>query len=152
MDADQLRRYLEFYQDLKITTLYRPAIQHAPPALESAPAAQPTLAPLPAASLPPLAPDGDTLLKILQDIGDCRRCVLHEGRNRIVFGVGNERAPLVFVGGTETGFESDLNEAVLALRTGETIPVPRATKREVADRIFDEALRLRLKLHAAHGR
>jgi phosphopantothenoylcysteine decarboxylase / phosphopantothenate---cysteine ligase len=53
------------------------------------------------------------------------------------------------VGGTETGFESDLNEAVLALRTGETIPVPRATKREVADRIFDEALRLRLALHAA---
>src|SRR3954447_21133047 len=56
------------------------------------------------------------------------------------------------VGGTETGFESDLNEVVLALRTGATIPVPRATKREVADRIFDEALRLRLTLHAAHGR
>jgi phosphopantothenoylcysteine decarboxylase/phosphopantothenate--cysteine ligase len=57
-----------------------------------------------------------------------------------------------FVGGSETGFESDLNEAVLALRTGETIPIPRATKREVADRIFDEALRLRLSLHAASGR
>ena len=45
-----------------------------------------------------LAPDGDTLLKILEDIGDCRRCRLHEGRNKIVFGVGNEQAPLVFVG------------------------------------------------------
>ncbi len=32
------------------------------------------------------------------DIGDCRRCRLHEGRNKIVFGVGNEHAPLVFVG------------------------------------------------------
>ncbi|HWQ54203.1 MAG TPA: bifunctional phosphopantothenoylcysteine decarboxylase/phosphopantothenate--cysteine ligase CoaBC [Bryobacteraceae bacterium] len=53
------------------------------------------------------------------------------------------------VGGTETGFESDENEVVLALRTGETITIPRAAKREVADRIFDQALKLRLALHAA---
>src|ERR1043166_8957744 len=52
------------------------------------------------------------------------------------------------VGGSETGFESDLNEVVLALRTGETIALPRATKRAIADRIFDEALKLRLALHA----
>jgi len=57
-----------------------------------------------------------------------------------------------YVGGSETGFESDLNEVVLALRTGETIPLPRASKREIADRIFDEILLLRLKLHAAHER
>jgi phosphopantothenoylcysteine decarboxylase/phosphopantothenate--cysteine ligase len=56
------------------------------------------------------------------------------------------------VGGADTGFESDHNEVVLVLRTGETIPLPRATKREVADRIFDEALGLRLKLHAANER
>jgi phosphopantothenoylcysteine decarboxylase/phosphopantothenate--cysteine ligase len=56
------------------------------------------------------------------------------------------------VGGAESGFESDQNEVVLALRTGETIPVPRASKREIADRIFDEALKLRLALHAASGR
>jgi phosphopantothenoylcysteine decarboxylase/phosphopantothenate--cysteine ligase len=55
------------------------------------------------------------------------------------------------VGGAETGFESDQNEVVLALRTGETIAVPRASKREIADRIFDEALKLRLALHAATG-
>jgi phosphopantothenoylcysteine decarboxylase/phosphopantothenate--cysteine ligase len=53
------------------------------------------------------------------------------------------------VGGSETGFESDENEVVLALRTGETIALPRATKRAIADRIFDEALKLRLALHAA---
>jgi phosphopantothenoylcysteine decarboxylase/phosphopantothenate--cysteine ligase len=56
------------------------------------------------------------------------------------------------VGGAETGFESDQNEVVLALRTGDTISVPRASKREIADRIFDEALKLRLALHAATGR
>jgi phosphopantothenoylcysteine decarboxylase/phosphopantothenate--cysteine ligase len=54
-----------------------------------------------------------------------------------------------FVGGSETGFESDENEVVLALRTGEMISIPRATKRAIADRIFDEALKLRLALHAA---
>lgn len=53
------------------------------------------------------------------------------------------------VGHDGTGFESDENEAVLVLRTGETIPLPRAPKREMADRIFDQVLKLRLALHAA---
>jgi phosphopantothenoylcysteine decarboxylase/phosphopantothenate--cysteine ligase len=56
------------------------------------------------------------------------------------------------VGGSETAFESDENEVVLALATGELIPLPRAAKRVVADRIFDEVLKLRLALHAADGR
>ena len=56
------------------------------------------------------------------------------------------------VGGSETGFESDENEVVLALSTGELLSLPRAPKREIADRIFDEALKLRLALHAADGR
>lgn len=53
------------------------------------------------------------------------------------------------VGQEGTGFESDTNEVVLALATGAVISLPRATKREIADRIFDEALKLRLALHAA---
>ena len=53
------------------------------------------------------------------------------------------------VGGSDTAFESDQNEVVLVLRTGETVPVPRASKREIAERIFDELLKLRLALHAA---
>ena len=48
-----------------------------------------------------------------------------------------------------TGFESDENEVVLVTRTGETIPVKRASKRAIAGRIFDEALRLRLALHVS---
>ena len=48
-----------------------------------------------------------------------------------------------------TGFESDENEVVLVLRTGETIPLARAPKRLIADRIFDQVLKLRLALHAA---
>jgi phosphopantothenoylcysteine decarboxylase / phosphopantothenate---cysteine ligase len=53
------------------------------------------------------------------------------------------------VGGTEIGFESDRNEVVLALSTGETIALPRASKREIADRILDQILKLRLELHAS---
>ena len=48
-----------------------------------------------------------------------------------------------------TGFEADQNEVVLVLRTGETIPLARAPKREIADRIFDQVLKLRLAVHAA---
>jgi DNA polymerase len=91
MNPDDLRQRLEFYRDIGVKTLYRQP--RAAKAVEvEAPAAQPSI------QLPPIAPTGDTLPRILEDIGDCRRCRLHEGRNRLVFGVGNERAPLVFVG------------------------------------------------------
>lgn len=40
----------------------------------------------------------DTLLKIREDIGDCTRCKLHRGRNKIVFGDGSPKAQLVFIG------------------------------------------------------
>jgi phosphopantothenoylcysteine decarboxylase/phosphopantothenate--cysteine ligase len=53
------------------------------------------------------------------------------------------------VGQEGTGFESDDNEAILVLRGGETIPLGRAPKREIAGRIFDHVQRLRLALHAA---
>jgi phosphopantothenoylcysteine decarboxylase / phosphopantothenate---cysteine ligase len=47
------------------------------------------------------------------------------------------------VGQSETGFESDLNEVALLLRTGEFIPLPRASKREIADSILSQILKLR---------
>jgi phosphopantothenoylcysteine decarboxylase / phosphopantothenate---cysteine ligase len=51
--------------------------------------------------------------------------------------------------GENLGFEADVNEVVLVLRTGETVKLPRASKREIAERIFDQALMLRLALHSA---
>jgi phosphopantothenoylcysteine decarboxylase / phosphopantothenate---cysteine ligase len=56
------------------------------------------------------------------------------------------------VGAAGMGFESDQNEVTLVLSTGEIVELPRASKREIADRIFDEILKLRLSLHASHGR
>jgi uracil-DNA glycosylase family 4 len=41
---------------------------------------------------------GDTLERIREDIGDCKRCRLCEERNKIVFGSGSAKADLVFVG------------------------------------------------------
>jgi uracil-DNA glycosylase len=38
------------------------------------------------------------LQMIREDLGDCTRCTLHKGRNKIVFGVGNPAARLMFVG------------------------------------------------------
>src|SRR5256884_360418 len=99
MDADELRRYLEFYQNLGIRTLYRAAPPQRPLAvIEPEPIQEVSPIPIPIPELPSMAPSGDTLLKIIDDIGDCRRCRLHTGRNKIVFGVGDEQAKLVFVG------------------------------------------------------
>jgi uracil-DNA glycosylase len=68
-----------------------------------------TLAPAPRiASLPkPAGPSlfeaadkiaDDTLLRIREDLGECTRCKLHSTRHTIVFGDGNPKAELVFVG------------------------------------------------------
>jgi len=52
------------------------------------------------------------------------------------------------VGSPGSGFEATDNEVTLVTRTGERIQLPRAPKHEVADWIFDHALKLRLALHA----
>jgi len=51
--------------------------------------------------------------------------------------------------GEGVGFESDENEVVLIMRTGESIPLRRASKRVIADQVIDNLLGLRLSLHAA---
>lgn len=56
------------------------------------------------------------------------------------------------VGGSEGGFESDRNEVLLALRTGESVTLPSASKREIAESILDRILmlpRLRIASHAS---
>ena len=56
-------------------------------------AAQPEIA-------PPVAPEDRVaaLRAIQEDIGDCTRCALHRGRNKIVFADGSPDARLLFVG------------------------------------------------------
>ena len=47
-----------------------------------------------------------TLEAIREEIGDCTRCKLHKGRTNIVFGEGDSKATIVFVG-EGPGFEED---------------------------------------------
>lgn len=102
MNPELLKQYLEYYQDLGVKSVYRRAPATGTSVTSASPAAarpelpeQPESAPVP---LPDLAPAGDSLLQIREDIGDCKRCRLHEGRHKIVFGDGNPEAKLVFVG------------------------------------------------------
>ncbi|MCP5116865.1 MAG: bifunctional phosphopantothenoylcysteine decarboxylase/phosphopantothenate--cysteine ligase CoaBC [bacterium] len=53
------------------------------------------------------------------------------------------------VGREGAGFSADENEVTLLMRTGESIKLPLSSKDKVADWIFDQALKLRLSLHAA---
>jgi uracil-DNA glycosylase len=103
MTKDEVRNRLLFYQDLGVKTIYRrqPETRNQKPETKESRAPSPEPRVALSAALPvvlPLAPAHDNLLKISEDIGDCKRCRLHEGRNRIVFGSGNEQAKLVFVG------------------------------------------------------
>jgi uracil-DNA glycosylase family 4 len=50
-------------------------------------------------NLSPSTQDNAGLLQaVREELGDCTRCKLSEGRNKIVFGSGNPNADLVFVG------------------------------------------------------
>jgi len=88
---------------LEEASLPKPVRNFESPAPTAPPAPFSRSVPLPVGSGPSLfeAADkvaGDTLLKIREDLGECTRCKLHKGRNKIVFGDGNPKAELVFVG------------------------------------------------------
>jgi uracil-DNA glycosylase family 4 len=63
---------------------------------------------------------GDSLLKIRTDLGECTRCKLSRTRNKIVFGDGNEKAQLVFVG-EGPGHDEDLQGLPFVGRAGKLL-------------------------------
>jgi uracil-DNA glycosylase len=50
------------------------------------------------------------LRRIREDIGECTRCRLHQGRTQIVFGVGNPHAELMFIGEAPGADEDEQGE------------------------------------------
>ncbi|MHB8410559.1 MAG: uracil-DNA glycosylase [Candidatus Acidiferrales bacterium] len=64
--------------------------------------------------------EGDTLERIREDIGDCRRCKLCEQRNKIVFGAGSATADLVFVG-EGPGHDEDIQGLPFVGRAGKLL-------------------------------
>jgi DNA polymerase len=107
---DQLKAHLEFFSELGIDGMRRePLWRSRADAGHVDAEAKPSMAPpMPsteskqAAGLPApiFASPEDALRAVRVDLGeDCSRCKLHTlGRRQIVFGVGNPRADLMFVG------------------------------------------------------
>ncbi|HTK94352.1 MAG TPA: uracil-DNA glycosylase [Terriglobales bacterium] len=95
----ELAARLQYYRDMGIYDLYRRGDAPASAAIQAQAAEEPASRP---EALPVLSTrSGDVeaeLRAIREDIGDCTRCVLHKGRHNLVFGVGNPRAELMFVG------------------------------------------------------
>jgi len=84
MDGE-LGRSLSYLTRRKINVADRGAAVN--PAEAAAPAAE-----------TPLSGIVSHLEEVRLDLGDCRRCLLHRTRHRLVFGEGNPKADLVFVG------------------------------------------------------
>ena len=64
--------------------------------------------------------EGDTLELVRENLGECTRCRLHKQRNKIVFGVGNPRAELVFVG-EGPGHDEDVQGLPFVGRAGKLL-------------------------------
>ena len=125
MSAEKLREVLEFYQDLGFNSLYRREPNISAETADEIAMPKPSPSPeITAASvpieLPGLAPADDSLQKIREDMGDCKRCRLHQGRHKIVFGSGNDQAKLVFVG-EGPGADEDMQGLPFVGRAGQLL-------------------------------
>jgi uracil-DNA glycosylase len=117
--AASLRRHLERRQQAGIKTLPRGNFA----AVKTSAAAQ-------AANFPPQAmddlfgntsqPQANSLEELRSFIGDCQRCKLCSGRTNLVFGVGNPRARLMFVG-EGPGRDEDLQGEPFVGRAGQLL-------------------------------
>ncbi|MCL5288722.1 MAG: uracil-DNA glycosylase [Acidobacteria bacterium] len=117
----KLEAWLSYFEDLGLAPFYadRTSLElpaHAPVGAQHAAPASPSVgagfSPARLRTSPPVisakqAPslfevldrvENDSLDKIRADIGDCTRCRLSQHRNTIVYGVGNPKAELMFVG------------------------------------------------------
>ncbi|HET6845126.1 MAG TPA: uracil-DNA glycosylase [Candidatus Angelobacter sp.] len=93
---------VNYYRDMGIYDFYKqPVAEQDHPILMSSEltTAEPEPESAPSSpSLPVIQDKASALAAIREDIGDCTRCRLHQGRNQLVFGVGNMNAELMFVG------------------------------------------------------
>lgn len=122
---EALEARLRFYRELGLTDLYRRPIaiseassstdlgalpatkswaeeheQKADPSQESTPIpTRKLIAQPPASATDVAARDRVSALRVIrEDLGECTRCALHKGRNKIVFADGDPNARLMFVG------------------------------------------------------
>ena len=130
MDARQLAEHLRFYQELGVTGINRDAawrvrVSQGPqvPGAEGPQVAGPESPEITPVALLVTAPGPKvwTLDAIREDIGDCTRCKLHTlGRRQVVFGVGNPKADLMFVG-EGPGADEDVQGVPFVGRAGQLL-------------------------------
>ena len=120
----EIKRHLRYQTDLGLAEVHAPTPSSVPPApeveetleeanREASPGAQAQPTPRPTSDKAPRPPERkdageeEALRRLREDeVGDCRRCKLWEGRTNLVFGEGSPRAALVFVG-EAPGFQED---------------------------------------------
>lgn len=61
-----------------------------------------------------------SLAQVREELGDCKRCKLHATRKNVVFGVGAEDTPLMFIG-EAPGEQEDLRGEPFVGRAGELL-------------------------------
>lgn len=106
-----LDQRVRFYKDLGIHDFYR---RDVPAAAQDATAA-------PVQEAPSSAADPAAALQLIRDdIGDCTRCRLHQGRTKIVFGSGDPRAELMFIG-EAPGADEDIQGLPFVGRAGQLL-------------------------------
>ncbi len=132
--AAEALRHLWWLRDAGIREIppppsIREAVPDAPPRA-AAPVASGAVAPAPGTSSTAAALEGyalsdkgcgsDPRLAIRAELGECTRCKLHGGRTRLVFGVGNPSARLMFVG-EGPGGDEDLQGEPFVGRAGQLL-------------------------------
>src|SRR5580700_3145315 len=146
-DKEKLKSWLRYYEDLGIGPFYRDraprymateelvakteqkdAIEVASAKAKTLPSAQAQAA-IPKLHLVARGPslfeaaervEGDSLEGICGELAGCTRCKLHRRRTNIVFGVGNPRAELVFVG-AGPGHDEDVQGVPFVGRAGQLL-------------------------------
>jgi len=93
-----LRTYLEYLKGMGMATL---AVTESTP--ERAP-----------------RPGTTTLADVRRELGDCKRCKLHRTRKTIVFGEGNEKATLMFIG-EGPGYDEDVQGRPFVGKAGQLL-------------------------------
>jgi DNA polymerase len=147
---EKLEAWLRYYEDLNLGAFYTDRrtmgkrtskavaakALNAPSIVNSVPAAPPVAAvalsqvAAPISALPIVDDvslfeaidrvENDSLERIREDLGECTRCRLSKQRNKIVFGAGNPRAELVFVG-EGPGHDEDIQGLPFVGRAGKLL-------------------------------
>jgi uracil-DNA glycosylase len=111
--TQDLAEHLRFYQELGVSGISKDSRWRARSSSPEDPA--------PAVPVVFARSEAEALTAIRDDIGDCTRCKLHAlGRQQIVYGVGNAKADLMFVG-EAPGADEDIQGIPFVGRAGQLL-------------------------------